>query len=244
MPADKFYKIFASQMHLLPNVSSDKIQGVELHEGDWETAGSVKHWDYTLVMLGLWYALGLGRAFDLQDKKRSVRPRAPMWYRPKALRCLSKYGFTKIELQINRQYTNFDVGLWTPIVGLPRVPRGEVALIVRSVGTVPKLGVEGFHSSSLAHVSDAYWLFILLGMGWICMWGQGLGMEGLGVRLRNFRGPGGAGNWRIHIGARRCGCTSPLLEKPLVVKWILDYEKVKDEIPAPQYYQDTHLVNA
>lgn len=48
-PADKFYKIFASQiMHLLPNVSSDKIQGVELHEGDWETAGSVKHWDYTL----------------------------------------------------------------------------------------------------------------------------------------------------------------------------------------------------
>ncbi|PRQ40952.1 putative START-like domain-containing protein [Rosa chinensis] len=46
--ADKFYKIFTSQMHLLPNVSSDKIQGVELHEGDWETVGSVKHWDYTL----------------------------------------------------------------------------------------------------------------------------------------------------------------------------------------------------
>ncbi|CAL8169581.1 unnamed protein product [Prunus armeniaca] len=40
-------------------------------------------------MLGLWCALGLGRAFDLQDNKRSVRPRAPVWYRPKALRCLS-----------------------------------------------------------------------------------------------------------------------------------------------------------
>ncbi|CAL8169377.1 unnamed protein product [Prunus armeniaca] len=112
-------------------------------------------------MLGLRYALGLGRAFDLQDNKRSVRPRALVWYRPKALRCLSKYGFSKIELQINRQYANFDVELWTPIVGLPRVPRGEVALIVRSVGTVPKLGAEGFYSSSLVHVSDAYWLFIL-----------------------------------------------------------------------------------
>ncbi|CAL2227545.1 unnamed protein product [Prunus armeniaca] len=112
-------------------------------------------------MLDLRYALGLGRAFDLQDSKGSVRPRAPVWYRPKALRCLSKYGFGKIELQINRQYASFDVGLWASIVGLPRVPRGEVALIGRSVGTVLKLGAEGFHSFSLVHVSDAHWLFIL-----------------------------------------------------------------------------------
>ena len=47
-PADKFYNIFRSQMHLLPNVSSDKIQGVKVHDGDWETVGSVKHWNYTL----------------------------------------------------------------------------------------------------------------------------------------------------------------------------------------------------
>nr|XP_023898867.1 MLP-like protein 31 [Quercus suber]POE52685.1 mlp-like protein 31 [Quercus suber] len=47
-PADKFYNIFRSQMHLIPNVSSDKIQGVQVHEGDWETMGSVKHWNYTL----------------------------------------------------------------------------------------------------------------------------------------------------------------------------------------------------
>ncbi|CAL2233925.1 unnamed protein product [Prunus armeniaca] len=40
-------------------------------------------------MLGLRYAMGLGRAHDLQDNKRSVRPRAPVWYRPKALRCLN-----------------------------------------------------------------------------------------------------------------------------------------------------------
>ncbi|CAL8096176.1 unnamed protein product [Prunus armeniaca] len=81
-------------------------------------------------MLGLRYALGLDRARDLQDNKRSVRPRAPVWYRPKALRCLSKYGFSEVGLHINRLYAtlggmhfvwNFDVGLWTPIVGLPRV---------------------------------------------------------------------------------------------------------------------------
>jgi uncharacterized membrane protein len=45
-PADKFYNIFRSQMHLLPNVSSDKIQGVKVHDGDWETVGSVKHWNF------------------------------------------------------------------------------------------------------------------------------------------------------------------------------------------------------
>ncbi|CAL8085248.1 unnamed protein product [Prunus armeniaca] len=112
-------------------------------------------------MLGLRYALGLGKALDLQDNKRLVRPRAPVWYWPKALRYLSKYGFSKFELQINRQYASFDVGLWTSIMGLPRVPRGEVALIRRSVGMVLKLGAEGFHSSSLVHVSDAHWLFIL-----------------------------------------------------------------------------------
>ncbi|CAL8112740.1 unnamed protein product [Prunus armeniaca] len=39
--------------------------------------------------LGLRYALGLGRAFDLENSKCSVRSRAPVWYRPKALRCLS-----------------------------------------------------------------------------------------------------------------------------------------------------------
>ncbi|CAL8162143.1 unnamed protein product [Prunus armeniaca] len=70
--------------------------------------------------------------------KHSVNPRAPVWYRPKALRCLSKYGFNKFELQINRQYASFDVGLWASVVRLPRVRGGEVALMLRSVG-VPQV---------------------------------------------------------------------------------------------------------
>ncbi|CAL2277110.1 unnamed protein product [Prunus armeniaca] len=113
------------------------VQSCKLLFADEKLFGTFPH---NLEMLGLRYALGLGRAFDMQDSKRSIRPRAPVWYRPKALRCLSKYGFGKIELQINRQYVSFDVRLWTSIVGLSRVPRGEVALIGRSVGMVSNQG--------------------------------------------------------------------------------------------------------
>ncbi|CAL8155405.1 unnamed protein product [Prunus armeniaca] len=38
---------------------------------------------------------------------------------------------------------DFDVGLWTSVVGLPRVRGGEVALMFRSVGLIPKEGAEG-----------------------------------------------------------------------------------------------------
>lgn len=47
-PADKFFKIFRSQAHHLPNICSDKIHKIEVHEGDWETQGSVKHWSLTV----------------------------------------------------------------------------------------------------------------------------------------------------------------------------------------------------
>ncbi|KAI5317930.1 hypothetical protein L3X38_037637 [Prunus dulcis] len=56
-PADKFYKIFKGQAHLIPNVSSGHIKGVQVHEGDWETHDSVKIWNYheeRLKMLLIW----------------------------------------------------------------------------------------------------------------------------------------------------------------------------------------------
>ncbi|KAI3431247.1 Bet_v_1 domain-containing protein, partial [Psidium guajava] len=46
--ADKFYNLFKSQIHHLSTISSDIIQKVELHEGDWGSSGAVKHWNYTL----------------------------------------------------------------------------------------------------------------------------------------------------------------------------------------------------
>ncbi|XP_050373620.1 MLP-like protein 28 [Argentina anserina] len=48
-PADKFYNIFKSQAHHVPNTSaSGTITGVAVHEGDWETEGSIKIWNYEI----------------------------------------------------------------------------------------------------------------------------------------------------------------------------------------------------
>lgn len=44
--ADKFYSMVKSQTHQLPNVSSDKVHGVEVHEGDWDSHGSIKLWKF------------------------------------------------------------------------------------------------------------------------------------------------------------------------------------------------------
>ncbi|CAN6549609.1 unnamed protein product [Malus baccata var. baccata] len=46
-PADKLYNMFKSA-HLIPSISNTHIKGVDVHEGDWETHGSVKIWKYEL----------------------------------------------------------------------------------------------------------------------------------------------------------------------------------------------------
>ena len=48
--AEKYFKIIKSQCEHLPNISSSNIQGVDLHEGEWDTHGSVKLWKYTVGM--------------------------------------------------------------------------------------------------------------------------------------------------------------------------------------------------
>lgn len=47
-PAEKFYEVFSCKPHHLPNVSPEKIQGVQMHEGNWGAAGSVINWNYVL----------------------------------------------------------------------------------------------------------------------------------------------------------------------------------------------------
>ncbi|KAA8529039.1 hypothetical protein F0562_033473 [Nyssa sinensis] len=44
---DVFHEIFKSKPHHISKMSPDKIQGVDLHEGDWGTVGSVILWNYT-----------------------------------------------------------------------------------------------------------------------------------------------------------------------------------------------------
>jgi len=47
-PAHRFYKRLSYEQHHLPDASPDKVQGDEIHEGDWVTPGSVKLWNYTI----------------------------------------------------------------------------------------------------------------------------------------------------------------------------------------------------
>lgn len=49
-PADKYYKVWRSETHKMPDITSTRIQGIKLHEGNWDTHGSVKVWDYTIGM--------------------------------------------------------------------------------------------------------------------------------------------------------------------------------------------------
>ncbi|XP_062111148.1 MLP-like protein 28 [Humulus lupulus] len=44
--AAKFHDIFKHRPHHISNHSTDKIKGVDIHEGEWGTVGSVIFWNY------------------------------------------------------------------------------------------------------------------------------------------------------------------------------------------------------
>ncbi|KAF3431977.1 hypothetical protein FNV43_RR26911 [Rhamnella rubrinervis] len=44
--ASKFHELLKHKPHHISEVSSDKIQGCELHEGEWGAVGSVLYWKY------------------------------------------------------------------------------------------------------------------------------------------------------------------------------------------------------
>lgn len=46
--AEKLYNLIKRQNHHIPNASSNNIHEVDVHEGDWETSGSVKFWKCTV----------------------------------------------------------------------------------------------------------------------------------------------------------------------------------------------------
>ncbi|KAJ7942974.1 MLP-like protein 28 [Quillaja saponaria] len=49
VPDDKFYNIFSKQAHHVPTASPNHVEAVHVHEGDWETDGSIK----SVTMIGL-----------------------------------------------------------------------------------------------------------------------------------------------------------------------------------------------
>ncbi|KAF7827664.1 MLP-like protein 28 [Senna tora] len=44
--AEQFHDVFCSRTHHIANVCPDKIQGVEIHEGEWGSEGSIICWNY------------------------------------------------------------------------------------------------------------------------------------------------------------------------------------------------------
>lgn len=43
---DVFHELWASTPHHVPNISPEKVQGCDLHEGDFGKAGSIICWRY------------------------------------------------------------------------------------------------------------------------------------------------------------------------------------------------------
>ena len=44
----QFFNIWKNEAHQIPNHTPTNIHTVHVHEGDWETAGSLKIWKYTV----------------------------------------------------------------------------------------------------------------------------------------------------------------------------------------------------
>ena len=57
---DVFHELFRYKPHHISEMSPGNIQGVNLHEGDWGTVGSVISWNYTHGMPSIFYHVLLG----------------------------------------------------------------------------------------------------------------------------------------------------------------------------------------
>jgi len=54
--AEKHYRRWRSQNNLFPDAIGHHVQGVTVHDGDWDSHGSIKSWNYTL---GPYFTLSL-----------------------------------------------------------------------------------------------------------------------------------------------------------------------------------------
>ena len=45
--AEKHYKRWKTENHLFPDAIGHHIQGVTVHDGEWDSHGSIKIWNYT-----------------------------------------------------------------------------------------------------------------------------------------------------------------------------------------------------
>uniref|UniRef100_A0A3Q7GMC8 Bet v I/Major latex protein domain-containing protein n=1 Tax=Solanum lycopersicum TaxID=4081 RepID=A0A3Q7GMC8_SOLLC len=47
LKGDVFHEFFRQRPHHLSNICPDKIQNVNIHEGEWGTVGSINFWNFT-----------------------------------------------------------------------------------------------------------------------------------------------------------------------------------------------------
>jgi len=55
--AEKHFQRWRNENHLFPDAVGHHIQGVSVHDGEWDTHGSIKIWNYTLGGIYLYYTL-------------------------------------------------------------------------------------------------------------------------------------------------------------------------------------------
>ncbi|OWM86188.1 MLP-like protein 328 [Punica granatum] len=46
--ADQYYRMWRKESHKIPTATTQNIQAVALHEGDWHDHGAIKIWNYTV----------------------------------------------------------------------------------------------------------------------------------------------------------------------------------------------------
>ncbi|GKU98018.1 hypothetical protein SLEP1_g11075 [Rubroshorea leprosula] len=94
--AEKFHEVFCGRPHHISNVSPDKIQGVELHDGEWGKEGSIICWSYVHD----------GEAKIAKEKVEAIDPKN------------NSITFRVIEGDLLKEYKSF-------IVKIDVTPKGE-----------------------------------------------------------------------------------------------------------------------
>ncbi|KAG2322370.1 hypothetical protein Bca52824_015583 [Brassica carinata] len=75
--AGKFHHMFAGRPHHVSNATPGKVQGCELHDGEWGKVGSIVYWNYfhgkyTLISFFLLLSWGIARV--AKEKIEAVEP--------------------------------------------------------------------------------------------------------------------------------------------------------------------------
>ncbi|GLT36903.1 hypothetical protein SLA2020_112500 [Shorea laevis] len=101
--AQQFHEVLCSRPHHISNVSPSKIQGVQLHQGEWGKEGSVIIWNY----------VSDGKAKVLKEQVEKIDPvKNSVTYKVIEGDVLNEYKSFKITIQVTPKGTG-SVSHWT-----------------------------------------------------------------------------------------------------------------------------------